>query len=405
MYNTTLKLFSQLTTLIFSDVKKVRKRKMRSFKLGLSKPKNKKNVTKIEHETELDIGVSESDEINESRETIDNISNSHFKRTVKTEPNTLLEDMNNCDYKESVLKEESIVDLVNKITMKQELKAAESYDLQNMYVPKAGTSTINNKTHVSKVNDSFNLSYESSPDDKNHGIMSFYNTSKIFDLSLDKSLEDGSVKNEVVDEIKNPKHEKYDATQIFSNFKDVNYVVLAPKIRPPSKKYIISTLEKYNIPKLRNPQVFYSDPNDVGDKVEIGQMILKLQSKSSRDQKAFDKVLDSTSIEEWRQLLFLQTNEMSEECSKPDDLRKLLSGNKQYILEPLRKPPTTNQLKESLDQLNTKKHLNQNAEEDHEISANIDELDSSQALGLNDEIDNSISPETDDKVNVTYIIK
>ncbi|XP_063824008.1 DNA polymerase zeta catalytic subunit [Ostrinia nubilalis] len=389
-------------------VKKVRKRKMRSLKLGLSKPKNKKKpaISNAEEELESNVDVSELDEINVSRDTIDSISSLHLKRNVKIEPQSVIENATDCDIKED---DNNMLDLVNKVTVKHELKASELYDIQNKYVPDAGTSNVKSK-EVLFNKSSLNMSCESSIDDdddeKRLGIMSFYDTSK-FDMSLDKSLNNSDIIQDTTTDIKkslnnsNIQNTNIQATEdkdeSFNKlvYEDSPYcTILTPKIRPPTRKYIISTLETYKIPKIRNPVPYYSDPNDVGDKVEIGQMILKLQSKCSRDQKAFDKVLDTTSIEEWRQLLFLQTNEMTEECSKPDGLKKLLSGNKEYVLEPYKKPPTTSQVKEYLQKADIVEKTNENHEE---ISKIVDELDNSQVIGLNDEIESSVSLESNEK--------
>lgn len=72
-------------------VKKVRKRKMRSFKLGLSRPKSMKKVSKDNPEDEIKVDVSEMDEINVSRETMEDISDSHLRKAVKIEPESITE--------------------------------------------------------------------------------------------------------------------------------------------------------------------------------------------------------------------------------------------------------------------------------------------------------------------------
>lgn len=383
---------------------------MRSLKLGLSKPKSKKKPVSNngENQSQSNADVSELDEINVSRDTIDSISSLHLKKSVKVEPHSVIDNATDCDLKDINVQDESLLDLVNKVTVKHELKVADAYDIQNKYFPEAGTSNANVKVEKHNVDISLNMSCDSSIDDddeKRLGIMSFYNTSK-FNISLDKTLENSIItaenctpteeKNYVeVIERNDTETKLLDQNSLISSSK---CTVLTPKIRPPTKNYIISSLENYSIPKMRNPMPYYSDPNDVGDKVEIGQLILKLQSKSSRDQKAFDKVLDTTSIEEWRQLLFLQTNEMTDECSKPDGLKKLLSGNKQYILEPFKKPPTTNQVKKYLETRGNDVKDETITNHD-EISKNVDELDNSQVIGLNDEIENSISLESNEKVS------
>ncbi|KAM3960998.1 LOW QUALITY PROTEIN: DNA polymerase zeta catalytic subunit [Aphomia sociella] len=387
-------------------VKKVRKRKMRSFKLGLSRPKKKQDVKPEDMKDTSDI-----DEINVSRETIDSISNLHLKKAIKSEPESVLEKSNestsenNLDYE---TKKESISELVNKMSMKQENlenMAAESYDIKNNFIPAAGPSYVNYPKEY-KQDISIDNSFGSSPDDNNLGIVSFYDTSKLFDVSLDHNKTENDNSSIVVDN-----HETENSNLISENLdykenskdypENSEFIILTPKIRPPTKKYVESTLEIYKIPKIRNRQPYYSNHKDVGDKVEIGHMLLKLQSNVARDQKSYDKVLDTTSIEQWRQLLFLQTNDMSEESSKPDALKLLLAGNKSTILEPLKKPPTCSQVTKWLENQkqgdpnanNPKKNFS-----DNDYSKNLDELDNSQAIGLNEDVINSsISFESNDK--------
>ncbi|RVE44019.1 hypothetical protein evm_011317 [Chilo suppressalis] len=366
-------------------VKKVRKRKPRPLRLGLSKPKEKKNIRSNDTYT-TDIADSNLDinnEINASRDTIDSISSFHLKKNIKTEPQSILEkSMINNNLENGC--EKSLFDLVNEVTVNNDLKAAEIYDKHNKYFPEPGTSTnfiVKAENSVDKLKDMSDDSSESSVHSES-GIVSFYNTSKCLDISLNKSLETNLKKQKNISD-----------EHSFNKRTEVDRIVITPKFKPPTRNYIISSLDKYNIPKIKSLCPFYSDPNDVGDRVELGHMLLKVQSKTARDQKPFDNVLSVTSIEEWRQLMFLQTNEMSDQCCKPDALKKLLSGNKHCVLQPIMKAPTTNQIKKSLENIDktiqdSKSNLAQN-----EISNNFDELDNSQALGLHDEINTTITPE------------
>lgn len=375
---------------------------MRPFKLGLSKPKKKNDTNHTGKELSIKMNISEIEEINVSRDTIDSISSLHLKKAVKTEPHSYIEPSDGIKDGDDT----SIAKLVDEISIKHNKpKPADLYDAQNNYIPAAGTSNIDlkNEIYVKKdlsINDSF-----ASPDNK-LGIMSFYDSSKLFDMSLENngmhkeelhhgSDEDLTENIEVID-IKKESRENSKSFETNSSERDSS-VVLTPRIRPPSKNYIMSTLEKYNIPKVKNSQPYYSDHKDVGDKVEIGQMILKLQSKLARDQKPLDKLSFATSIEEWRQLLFMQTNEMSDESSKPDSLKMLLAGNKNIILEPIKRAPTRIQVMDVLEKRNkSSTQVEKNIIPTNEISKNLDELENSQAIGLHeDEINNSVSLDTE----------
>ncbi|CAB3236740.1 unnamed protein product [Arctia plantaginis] len=396
-------------------VKKVRKRKMRSFKLGLSRPKSKKKESKsVDTTSESTLDVSEVDEINVSRDTIEDISDLHLKRAVKIETESILK---KCKHSNSG-NVTSKVTLVKELTENCDdlpLNAAKIYDLERNIEPAAGPSNWSiNDTLRQKFDDSIN-DIDSSPECNKLGIMSFYDTSKVFDLSLENdsdihynSDKYGNVSNhcspvdidikatsEIKMEINTTTEEMNNENKRNGTLIDYNYSkILTPRMKPPTKSYVMSTLHEYNIPKTKNPKPYYSDHKDVGDKVEIGQIVLKVNSKLSRDQKPFEKVLDATNIEEWRHLIFLQTNNMSQESANPDSLKLILAGNKKNILEPLTKPPTKKEIMKWLEQRNnvTKDETDNNVD----ISTNIDDLENSQALGLA-EINNSMSLETDDK--------
>lgn len=379
---------------------------MRPFKLGLSKPKaKKKEAVNSEENTESKMNDSEVDEINVSRETITGISDSQLKRAVKVEPKTISEHSVDSIVQEDV-ESQSILDLVDKISNNIDtmpLKAAEVYDMQNDYVPEAGPSKIHSYT-VPQPDDSFIHYSDSSLEENNTGIMSFY-SSKLFNLSLECNENTPKNKQAETHEIK-VKIENYDQNELIedvmipdekvSNFErlDSSLKIITPKIKPPSGNYIAATLKQYKIPKIVYPAPFYSDHKDVGAKVEVGQLVLKLHSRSARHQKPFERVTD-TSLEEWRRRIFMQTNEMFQESTKPDSLRTLLAGNKACVLEPVKRPPTNTKVKQWI-QEKAKTVVTESRVDD---SKNIDELDNSQALGLiEDVIDNSISLESNDKV-------
>lgn len=392
---------------------------MRPFKLGLSRPKSKKNVISVSNkQSESKYDGSDVDEIDVSRETIDSISNVYLQSAVKKEPQSDFGSSNDTTVADSQtndveMKDVNITDLVNKISNKHVIKeninigVAERYDIKQQYEPVAGTSTVAKSLYTSQHNDD---SFSSSPDDNECGIQSFYNKSRFFDISI--PLEDNKNDTSYIEDTETANEDKksqvtryqvkdmnlsLNASKSSSDFSSTGTIV-TPKIRPPTKNYVIASLEHYKIPKVRNQEPFYSDHKDSGDKIEIGQMLLKLQSKSAKDQKPFEKVLDVTSIDEWRQLLFLQTNENNDDTTKPEALKTILAGNKQYVLEPLCKPPTTSEVIQFIQDKQNEKI--DDTIDVKEITKNLDELETSQAIGLNeDEVNSSLSLETNDKVS------
>ncbi|KAG6456573.1 hypothetical protein O3G_MSEX009813 [Manduca sexta] len=406
-------------------VKKVRKRRIR-LKLGLSKPKNKKNETIIHHNGSNEnshLNISQVDEIDTSREEI-NITGSHLRKDIKVEPHSVLDTSKIIDQDVEMpeISNKTVTDLVNKQIKKESIKSnskptiAENYDTEKKYEPIAGPSTSDFKNETSRIPDTSMNDSQSSFDGNKLGIMSFYDSSKIFnnslefnadeyistcerDINIEKSINARNIDiNAKFYDVNKIKRENDTVSLDVINKSMSGKKLLTPLIKPPTKSDVISTLKEYKISKMRNPSPFYSDHRDVGDKVEIGQILLKVISKLSRDQKPFEKVLHTTSIEEWRQLLFLQTNEMSQEATKPEVLKTLLAGSRKCVLEPVIRPPTRKRVKEWL-----LKNVSIKSEENHidqdDINKNIDELENSQALGLNEEeINSSLSLEASDKV-------
>ncbi|XP_045535006.1 DNA polymerase zeta catalytic subunit [Papilio machaon] len=396
-------------------VKKVRKRKMRSFKLGLSRPKTKKS-SKTDGNKKLNKNLDT--ETIETEQEINELKISESKESIVTTSKNSLEmsidvldiSLNNEKPEEKVINTNmSITELV-KIQSEKSLKLepAIEYDKQKKFEPVAGPSkpVVTNKMKIIIPDNSINDSFDSSPEE-DVGIKSFYDTSKFIDTSLeiDASLspeaanspnnvtvEQNPIKNEISENVKIKQEiEDYEA---LSDKK----IIITPKIKPPTTNYVISTCQKYSIPENLNLKPFFSNYKDVGDKIEIGHMLIKLQSHQARDMNPFEKVLNTTSIEEWRQLLFLQqTNEMPDDIPKPEILKSLLAGNKQYILEPIKKPPTTRDVSYWIKQQDKESTTESNID-CKEISKDIDELESSQVIGLNeDEINSSLSLESTDK--------
>lgn len=386
---------------------------MRSFKLGLSRPKHKRkveiNTSKEKEEIKTDNDV---EEINVSRETIENISTSLIKKSIKRESQTSMHENNDKNtIVQCSLDEEYIENLVSKFSAKHatHVDAATLYDIKKQFEPVAGSSTV--KICSPELND-LNCSditlIESSFEENKRGIESFYDKSMFFDLSATENEsginddESHPDENDIKTEHISIKNEIPSKLYLEEPMSGLDNITLVPKIRAPTKNYIISTLENYKIPKILNPTPYFSDHKDVGDKIEIGQMVLKLNSKLAQDQKPFEKVLDITTLDEWRQLLFLQTNEISEESSKADVLKTLLASNRRCILEPLKRPPLSSIVKQWVEGKDRPKTENITHQE---INVDVDELENSQAIGLK-EINSSLSLETTEKVKFslfTYV--
>lgn len=250
---------------------------MRPFKLGLSRPKSKKNVISVSNkQSESKSDGSDVDEIDVSRETIDSISNVYLQSAVKKEPqsdfgsskDTTVADSQTNDVE---MKDVNITDLVNKISNKHVIKeninigVAERYDIKQQYEPVAGTSTVAKSLYTSQHNDD---SFSSSPDDNECGIQSFYNKSRFFDISI--PLEDNKNDTSYIEDTETANEDKksqvtryqvkdmnlsLNASKSSSDFSSTGTIV-TPKIRPPTKNYVIASLEHYKIPKVRNQEPF-----------------------------------------------------------------------------------------------------------------------------------------------------
>ncbi|XP_041971282.1 DNA polymerase zeta catalytic subunit [Aricia agestis] len=444
-------------------VKKVRKRKMRPFKLGLSRPKAKKNKTeKIindqlssspvnnaecgceEKESTITVNKedgwsssiddNDDDEINVSREIdIDSISSCHIRAKSVSQSQCSNESISILHHvAQSITQKDNSEDPDSKIKIKEEnigigkdklVNRLENFEhIENNInfkniEPVAGPSRPYNreinKTYFNILSDS-----DSSPDENEVGIKSFYDTSKIFDIT-DTDLTDESIAHNFSS---NEKHSVHVKEELNTTMNTCNYnhsmslsnsntcisemkiepptmstlKVITPKIKPPSKMDVLNTIEKYSIPKTRNPEPHFSNYKDVGDKVELGHVTLKVKSKFAQDQKPFERVHNTTTIEEWRHLLFLQTNDISEENSKAIDLQQVLASNRSCILTPVKRAPTTAEVTEWLEQRN---EANDNKSHTDETECKIvEEIDNSQAIGLNEtEINNSLSLESSKK--------
>nr|XP_032513018.1 DNA polymerase zeta catalytic subunit [Danaus plexippus plexippus] len=383
-------------------VKKVRKRKMRPIKVGLSRPRSKRSAEPVLiNDNSNSVDAAESDEINVSMETIENISNLHLRRSCKASDNSI----------DSSNNEQSVTDLVQKLSTNENVdsnRSSNDINIQEEFEPVAGPSNINNNILENNIEADLYSDLESSLDDNAKGIESFYDKSVFFDLSLEndppqsqqsesilKSYDETPEKCAILDDKVPIKHEKSEFPISDAKYSDDR--ILIPKFRPPSKEYVMSTLDKYKIPRTVNPEPYFSNYKDVGEKVEIGQMILRLQSRLARDQKPFEQILNTTSIEEWRQLFFLQSHEMSQEYSKPEKLRLLLASNGHCVLQPVKVAPLRSHVEKWLsnekNKLKTEEIFDNN---DTEIGMTVDDLENSQALGLN-ELNSSASLESTNK--------
>lgn len=72
--------------------------------------------------------------------------------------------------------------------------------------------------------------------------------------------------------------------------------VWVPKYNTPTRLMIQETLQKYGIPEIRYLEPYYSNPEDVTGKVEIGNAVLKVPSKASLHFPAFQSNFNSVNI-------------------------------------------------------------------------------------------------------------
>lgn len=76
------------------------------------------------------------------------------------------------------------------------------------------------------------------------------------------------------------------------------YFVWVPKYNPPTRAAIIESLHNFGIPEIRHKQPFYSKPEDVTDKIEIGNSVLKVTSAASVHCPSFQSSFNALKISE-----------------------------------------------------------------------------------------------------------
>lgn len=256
-----------------------------------------------------------------------------------------------------------------------------AYDRCHNYIPEAGSSRIADISVKEKEIESLSLTpslEDSQLDESDGGIVSFYNTTHYQDTSFSDGefvqhspmnisklpsanqkpslKEDDSAVRLHYDTSFSPEGAKSRiinvterGTNKYNAIKENNKIkVLVPMLHPPSWNEVRSTMPEHGIPFCIHEQPFYSNAKDVGNQIEVGQIILKIKSKTLASLKPFQSdVTNSNSLEVWRENMFL-TNNITQDKLNVKDLASLLASNRPCVLTPVMRPPSPQEVKDWL---------------------------------------------------------
>lgn len=261
-----------------------------------------------------------------------------------------------------------------------------AYDRSHHYIPKAGSSRIMDILVEEKELESLSLTpslEDSQLDESDGGILSFYNTTHYQDTSfadgefiqyspmnvskLPSTNQKSSIKEDDgavrlhYDTSFSPEGAKSTSINVTEKgtskcdtIKEKKKItVLVPMLHPPSFNEVRSTMHEHGIPLCIHKQPFYSNAKDVGNQIEVGQIILKIKSKTLANLKPFQSdVTNSNSLEVWRENMFL-TNNITQDNLNVKDLASLLASNRPCVLTPVMQPPSLREVKNWLKTANT----------------------------------------------------
>lgn len=186
----------------------------------------------------------------------------------------------------------------------------------------------------------------------------------------------------------------------------------------PSKEQVFHSLNKFNIPYLRQAKPYYSNVKDVTGNVEIGQMVLRINSKTTvhlQEFRSFNDALNNyrvsmidlvkshgnTKKTNWNSLLL--TNYHPNNCLimpliNPPSLEKVKRWMNKKSMEPVSKVSTP---EESSDKFKIHvPHSLGNLDEDMELSLTLSSCTSNAPENLNEILVPNISHVTNDEYKI-----
>jgi DNA polymerase zeta len=278
----------------------------------------------------------------------------HVKRKLNFKTSsevTICEDSLECEYKsedkENICKvdtlpnQDKVEELMEEnsresLAQSEGLTVAELYDLRTNYRPKEGCSTkLTQNSQVSELK----LSSESSSDLLTPNQVNGYDSDQVSRQSCKLSQDltptpDLSLSQETKSEPKPVSNEN----------SRLNYCVITPKRKPPSRDDVINSLETLNIPKIVHQVPFYGDVSDVTGSVEIGHSVLKIHSKTSAHLE--DWKTHFNGLEAYRKKAMPANVKWSHENIKK--LKLSFCSAAPCVITPVKRPPTVEEVEEWL---------------------------------------------------------
>lgn len=242
---------------------------------------------------------------------------------------------------------------------------AESYDIQNKFVPLAGSSKLLSN-FISEINPSpstsdnihssaetvreLTFSGKSVFTSDNSEISNAGNLTPYQKQNIDEKGTIASETNIESSESEVTPYQRSFITEVKANLSvcehfermdstDSGPVILVPKFNPPTRDFVISTMEEYNIPEVHHQEPFYSDVKDVTGPMEVGTKVLRIPSDKLSDLPEFQSNFKGLNYYRRSTLEQLYPNEKltnKEICN----YKMSFCGNGDCIVTPARLPPS-----------------------------------------------------------------
>lgn len=190
-------------------------------------------------------------------------------------------------------------------------------------------------------------------------------------------------------------------------FEDSEKVVIEPLENPPEPSSVIENLVKYDIPSIVNPIAFYSDPNDMTDKTEVGRTMLEVPGNKLNDCEDFKSVLFDS-----KQMDFYQDLQLKHSLGfVPKQVSakiELINDESDVIIQPMEETPNYNDAKDWLQSFDDLKENAFKELEDSPVKMKREKTLMVLEVDENtDELDKTLIPETpgSSKINNSTVIE
>nr|XP_022909992.1 DNA polymerase zeta catalytic subunit [Onthophagus taurus] len=335
-------------------------------------------------QTTLDQDESLENDVNEIIEKSDGRAggNRSDQEDVSSD-DTLTPKKNNSNLNDSSLSDDLFSPASDEITICHKIDPAKQYDVENRFIPLAGSSKMD--PQFKKLSQHSNHSSSSdviTPYQREQNIIienviesvvanNFSENSETSQEDVDKTKNETisslHMNTDSVNEIISGKFEKlntsilsvYKPTSQNLNKKNEKSLIITPKFNPPSREMIEKSLETYNIPEITHQEPFYSDRNDVTGNVEVGRKVLKIPSNNVVDLPSFKTNFEGIESQKKKTLQVLQVD--NKKLSTKEILEYKLSTckNCNVVITPGKLPPTRKEVEKWLKEKTIKKEVDE----------------------------------------------